>query len=100
MCENHVFGKGIEHKDIIATPNALTTHFVQITKASDLSLSKVQDFSQTFFCSTSSFLKGSFEPKNSGMEELKICTLFFASCLSTFFFPLIINLFLKLFLSY
>jgi hypothetical protein len=93
-----IFKNGIEH--IIATPNDLTTHFVQIVEASDFSLSKVQDFPQTFFCSTSSFLKGYFEAKNSSMEELEICALFFANCLSTFFFPLIINLFLKFFLSY
>jgi hypothetical protein len=95
-----VFKNGIEHTDIIATPNALTTHFVQIAKASDFSLSKVQDFSQTFFCFRSSFLKGYFKAKNSSMEELEICMLFFASCLSTLFFPSIINLFLKFFLSY
>jgi hypothetical protein len=56
-----IFKNGIEH--IIATPNDLTTHFVQIVEASDFSLSKVQDFPQTFFCSTSSFLKGYFEAK-------------------------------------
>ncbi len=90
-----VFKNGIEH--IIPTPNDLTTHFVQIAQASDFSLSKVQDFSQTFFCSTPFFLKGYFEAKNLSMEELEICALFFASCLSTFSFLLIINLFLKLF---
>jgi hypothetical protein len=38
-----VFEKGIEHEDTIATLNASTTHFLQITKVSDFSLSKVQD---------------------------------------------------------
>jgi hypothetical protein len=43
-----IFKKGIKHEDIIATLNILTTHFQQIAKASDFSLSKVQDFPQTF----------------------------------------------------
>jgi len=44
-----IFKKGIKHEDIIATLNILTTHFQRIAKASDFSLSKVQDFPQTFF---------------------------------------------------
>jgi hypothetical protein len=37
VCEKK-FGKGIEHEDIIATPNVLTTHSLQIAKASDFSI--------------------------------------------------------------
>jgi len=44
-------------------------------------------FFTNIFCSTSSFLKGSFEAKNSNMEELEIRGLFFANWLSTFSFP-------------
>jgi hypothetical protein len=43
------FKKGTAHKDIIASLNDLTTHFLQIGKPSDFSLLKVQDFSQTSF---------------------------------------------------
>jgi hypothetical protein len=43
-----IFGKGIEFKDKITTLNALTTHFLQIAKASNFSLSKVQDSPQIF----------------------------------------------------
>jgi hypothetical protein len=43
------FKKGIAQKDIIATLNTLTTNSLQITKTSDFSLLKVQDFSQTSF---------------------------------------------------
>jgi hypothetical protein len=57
-------------------------------------------FSTNIFCSTSSFLKGIFEAKNSNMEKLEIRGLFFANWLSTFFFPLIINFFLKPFTNY
>jgi hypothetical protein len=35
-----IFEKEIEHGDIIATPNALATHSLQIAKASDFSISK------------------------------------------------------------
>jgi hypothetical protein len=35
--------KGIEHENIIAKPNTLTTHSLSITKASDFSLLKVHD---------------------------------------------------------
>jgi hypothetical protein len=41
-----IFGKGIEFKDTITTLNALTTHFLQIAKISNFSLSKVQDSPQ------------------------------------------------------
>jgi hypothetical protein len=47
LCEI-IFGKGIELEDTIARLNAFTTHFLQIVKASDFSLSKVQDSPQTF----------------------------------------------------
>jgi hypothetical protein len=40
-CVYQAFGKGIELEDIIATLNALNTHFFQIAKASDFSLPKV-----------------------------------------------------------
>jgi hypothetical protein len=38
-----VYRKGIEQEYIIAKPNTLTTHSLQITKASDFSLLKVHD---------------------------------------------------------
>ncbi len=44
-----IFDKGIAHKDIIVTLNALTTHFPQIANANDFSLLKVQEFPQTSF---------------------------------------------------
>jgi hypothetical protein len=53
-------GKGIEHEDIIATPNVLTTHSLQIAKASDFSISKNVQFSTNIFYSTSSFFEGIF----------------------------------------
>jgi hypothetical protein len=53
-------------------------------------------FSTNTFCSTSFFLKGSFEAKKSNMEELEIKDLFFAN----YFFPLIVILFLKPFINY
>jgi hypothetical protein len=43
-------------------------------------------FSTNIFCSKSSFLKGSFEAKNSNMEELQIRDLLFANCLFIFSF--------------
>jgi len=48
MCENN-FKNKVTHYDIITTLNALITHFPQIAKASDFSLSKVQDFPQHIF---------------------------------------------------
>jgi hypothetical protein len=41
--------KGIAHKERIASLNDLTTHSLQIGKASDFSLLKMQDFPQTYF---------------------------------------------------
>jgi len=38
-----IFKKGIEHENIIATLNVLTTYVLQIAKASDFSLLKVQN---------------------------------------------------------
>jgi hypothetical protein len=54
------FEKGIEHEGIIATPNALTTHSLQIARASDFSISKNVRFSTNTFYSTSFFLEGIF----------------------------------------
>ncbi len=83
-----IFEKGIAHEDIIVTLNVSTTHSPQIAKANDFSLLKVQDFPQTFFCSTSSFLKGSFEAENSNMEELEIRDLLFVDFFLIHFFHL------------
>jgi hypothetical protein len=38
-----IFKKGIEHEDMIATLNALTTYVLQIANASDFSLLKVRN---------------------------------------------------------
>jgi hypothetical protein len=48
----------------------------------------VKDSPKTIFCSTSSFLKGSFEAKNSNMEESKILVFFLAYVFSQISFSL------------
>jgi len=48
----------------------------------------VRDSPKTIFCSTSSFLKGSLEAKNSNMEELEILVFFLAYVFSQISFSL------------
>jgi len=83
MCEKK-FGKRIEHEDIIARPNALTTHSLQIAKASDFSISKNVQFSTNTLSSTSLFFEGIFWSKTFKYGKMEIFTFFFANCLSTF----------------
>jgi hypothetical protein len=73
-----IFEKGIAHENIIVTLNALTIHSPQIAKANDFTIKNAR-FSTNMFCSTSSFLKGSFEAKNSNIEKLEIKDIFFAN---------------------
>jgi hypothetical protein len=80
-----IFEKGIAQEDIIATLNVLTTHSPQIAKASNFFAIKSARFSTNIFCSTSSFLKGSFEAKIFNMEEMEIRDLFFVDFFQHFF---------------
>jgi hypothetical protein len=80
-----IFEKGIAQEDIIATLNILTTHSPQIAKASNFFTIKSARFPTNIFCSTSSFLKGSFEAKNLNMEEMEIRDLFVVDFFQHFF---------------